>query len=311
MQKIDKNKVLKVLKAIAPWATFFVLLLFTLKVAHAQSYLGGDWDKYIGGVDDFTKTSKSGEDLAISFAYSIVHIVRNVIGGVALIMGVLYGVRLVISRGQEEAITKQKTNFLYAMLGFIVLIVSENIAKIFNPELATADQLVDFNAARDQLRDVVDYMKWMLGSIAVLMFTVSSVRLVTAQGEDEEVTKQKRNITWSILGLLTILLASNIVNAVYIVRAPDETVAAAPTTAIEEIAGVVRLILVFLGPVAIGFTIYAGFMFLSALDNEERATKAKRMITEGVVAIVIIYGAYAMANTVTSANLGFINTLMA
>jgi hypothetical protein len=143
------------------------------------------------------------------------------------------------------------------------------------------------------------------------MFAISALRLVAAQGEDEEVSTQKRNITWSLLGLLVVLLASNIVNAVYVIRSPAETAAAAPEAAISEFAGVIRLILVFLGPAAIAFTIYAGFMYLTALDNEERATKAKRMIVEGVVAIVIIYGAYALVNTLTSADIGFLTSYVA
>jgi len=234
-----------------------------------------------------------------------------VVGGIALIMGILYGVRLVTARGQEDIITKQKTNFLYALMGFIILIISENVARIFNPEFATTDQLIDFDAARDQLRDIVDYMKWMLGSVAVLMFAISSLRLITAQGEEEETTKQKRNVTWSLLGLLVVLLASNLVNAVYVLKSPGEAVAAAPEAAIFEFAGIIRLILVFLGPAAIAFTIYAGFMYLTALDNEERVNKAKRMIVEGVVAIVIIYGAFALVSTLTSADIGLLSSYMA
>ncbi len=310
MRKINKKTTLRIIKAIAPWAAFFVLLLFTVKIAHAQSYLGGDWNKYLQGVPGFTATGESGEDMAISFAKNLIHIVRNIVGGIALIMGVLYGIKLVISRGQEDVITKQKANFLYVLLGFMVLIISENIATLFNPELATASQVIDFNAARDQLRDIVDYMKWMLGSVAVLMSVVSALRLVTAQGEEEQVTKQKKNITWSFMGLLVVLLASNIVNAVYVIRAPDETAAASSVVAISEFAGIIRLLLVFLGPMAIAFTIYAGYMYLTALNSEERATKAKRMVVEGVVAIVIIYGAYAMVNTLTSADIGLLTTYM-
>lgn len=307
MQEINKNKTLRILKAITPWAVFFVLLLFTLKVANAQ-YLGEGWDKYLEGVKSYAPNNKTGEELAENFVLNLVRIVRNVVGGVALVMGVLYGFRLVISRGQEDVITKQKNNFLFALLGFMILIISENIARIFNPETATTAQIVDFDAARDQLRGIADYMKWMLGSISVLMMTISSVRLVTAQGEDEEITTQKRNVLWSFMGLLTVLLASNIINAIYVLNAPDEVQAAGAGVAVGEFTSIIRLILVFLGPMAIVFTIYAGYMWLTALDNEERATKAKRMIVEGVVAIVIIYGAYAMVNTLTSADIGLLTT---
>ncbi|MBN2306576.1 hypothetical protein JXD20_01185 [Candidatus Peregrinibacteria bacterium] len=311
MPKINKNKIIRAFRIMVPWAGFFVLLLFTVKIAHAQSYLGEGWDKYLGGVKTFAPTTASGEELAIGFAKNLIRIIRNVVGGVALIMGVLYGFRLVIARGQEDVITKQKNNFLYALLGFMMLIIAENVASIFNPERATTAQLIDFDAARDQLRDITDYIKWLLGSVAVLMMVISSIRMITARGEEEAITKQKRNITWSFLGLLTIMLASNIVNSIYVLNEPAETRAAAAETGIGEFAGVIRLILVFVGPLAIIFTIYAGYIYLTALDNEDRATKGKRMIVEGVVAIVIIYGAYALVNTLTSAEIGFLNTYIA
>lgn len=310
-QKRKQKEKLRILKAIIPWAVFLILFLGTLKVAHAQGYLGTEWDKYLNNVKYFAPTGKSGEDLAISFILNLVRIVRNIVGGLALVMGVLYGLRLVISRGQEEAISKQKTNFLYMLLGFMILIVSENVAKIFNPEMATADKLIDFNAARDQLRDVVSYMKWLLGSVAVLMFTISGIRLIGAQGEENEISTQKRNITWSLIGLLGVLLASNIVNAIYVIQSPSEAVAGAPKTTINELAGVIRLILVFLGPAAIIFTIYAGFLYLTALADDARAKKGKEMIVAGVVAIVIIYGAYALVNTLTSVKLGFVSSFLA
>lgn len=311
MAKIKQERIIRLFKQIAPWAAFLVLLLVTVKMAHAQSYLGEGWDKYLGEVPTFAPTGASGEELAESFVRNLIRIVRNVVGGIAMIMGVVYGFKMVIARGQEDALSKQKSNFLFALLGFMILIIAENIAGIFNPEKASSAQLIDFNAARDQLRDIADYMKWMLGSVAVLLMAVSSARLVMAQGEDEEITKQKRNITWSFLGLLVVLLASNIVNSIYVLRAPDETASAGADVAIGEFTGIIRLILVFLGPVAIAFTIYAGYMYLTALDNEERANKAKRMIVEGVVAIVIVYGAYALVNTLTSANFGFLNSFIA
>lgn len=294
-----------------PWVLFFGLLLLTLKAAHAQSYLGTEWDRYLQNVRSFTPTTLSGEELAINLVLNGIRIIRNIVGGVALIMGILYGLRLVLARGQEEVIAKQKSNFIYALLGFMILIISENVALIFNPERATSEQLIDFNAARDQLRDIVDYIKWLLGSVIVLMMTISSVRMILSRGDQEEITKQKRNLTWSLLGMLLILLANNIVNAVYVINSPTEVVAAGAEAGITEFTGIIRLILVFMGPLAIAFTIYAGFVYLTALENEEQASKGRRMIVWGIVAIVTIYGAYAIVNTITGANLEAFNLYLA
>jgi hypothetical protein len=291
------------IKKIAKWALFTVALIICVKVVHAQSYLGEGWDQYLTGVKTFAPNSRTGEDLAINFVLNAIRIVRNVVGAVALLMGIIYGVKMIFARGEEDALTKQKKNFLFVFIGFIVLIISENVASIFNPETATSQALIDFDAARDQVRDIIDYVKWLLGSIIVLYMVISSVRLISAQGNDEEIKTQKNNITYGFIGILVILLANNIVNAIYIINSPQETAAASPTTAIGEITSLIRLALVFLGPIAIAFTIYAGFYYLSALDNEERVNKAKRMIVAGITAIVIIYAAYALVNTIAQEDL--------
>ncbi|MBN1258818.1 hypothetical protein JXA05_03610 [Candidatus Peregrinibacteria bacterium] len=291
----------KAIRLAFPVILFSLGLFVMLKAAYAASYLGGDWDQFIKSqIPSFTQPG-TGEDLATAFIRNGIRIVRNIVGAIALIMGILYGMSLIFARGKEETITKQKNNFLYMMIGFVVLIVAENVAGIFNPEKAAGDKLIDFQAASDQLRDIMNYVKWLLGSVTVLLMTISGIRMITAGSDEETVTKQKRNLTWSLIGLLVILLASNIVNAVYVMNEKGEAVgAAAPQTAIQEIAGVVRLLLVFLGPIAVLFTIYAGYIYLTALDNEERSKKGKMMIVGGVTGIVMVYAAYAIVNTLLS-----------
>jgi hypothetical protein len=293
---VKKDTIKKIIRIIVPGVLLVLLLLLTLKTAHAaDSYLGTEWDKYLrGGIDTGSKT---GEDLAVGFIQNLVRILRYIIGGVALIMGTIYGISFIFARGKEDTITKQKQNFLWIFVGFIILIVAENVARIFNPEEATSTQLVNFEAARDQLREATTYIKWLLGSVFVLLMTISGIKMATAGSNEENITKQKRNLVFSLIGMLIILLASNIVNAIYVIRSPNEIVSGGPTAVTGEVASIIKLILVFLGPAAVAFTIIAGFFYLTAFDNEERSKKAKQMIVGGITGIVLIYSAYAIVNT--------------
>ena len=282
-----------------------VILLFVLLGVNGTlaSYLG-NWDQFITDLPGQGTANFSGEDMAIQYIKNLVRIFRYVIGGVALVMAVIYGLRLVFSQGKEEEFSKQRKNILWLFLGFIMLLISENMAQyIFNPESATTDKLINFNAAHDQLRDIANYLKWLLGSIIILAMLLSSVRMITSGGDEEVLTKQKRNFTWSLIGMLVILLASNIVNALYVVNSPTQVAAASPDVAIVEIASIVRLILVFTGPLAVLFTIYAGFMYLTALDNEERAKKGRTLIVTGIIGIIIIFASYTFVNTMINNNI--------
>lgn len=304
------RRFLRTIKPYLPWVFLMLLLVIIPHSAEAQSVLGERWDQFLSDVPGFSPNNETGESLAINFVLNFVRIIRNVIGAVALVMGIIYGLQLVLAQGSEETISKQKSNFLWVFVGFAILIIAENVAGIFNPENASTSALIDYNAARDQLRDITDYLKWLLGSVLVLLMSISAIRMITAGGDEDTISEQRRNLIWSGIGMLIILLASNIVNAIYVLNAPDEASAANASTAITEIAGIIRLILVFMGPAAIAFTIYAGVMHLTALDNEDRAGQARRMIVGGVVGIVIIYAAYAIVNTIVSQDLASVISLI-
>ncbi|MBI5411764.1 hypothetical protein HZA43_01150 [Candidatus Peregrinibacteria bacterium] len=287
-----------------PYLAFGLLLwaLLQLKTAHAANYLGTDWDQYLkGGLQSFGVSDKNGEDLALAFVERLVQIVQYLIGGVGLLVALVYGIQLVMSRGKEETITKTKTNLIWLVLGFLILIAARNIAELFQPGKAISGEMVNFEAANDQLRSIVSYLKYLFGFILIFSMLISGIQLMMAQGEEEKVTTQKRNLTYSLIGMLFVLLASNLVNAFYFMKSPTEAAPAAPGNLIAEIAGIVKLALIFLGPLAIIMTIIAGFFYLTAFDSEERTKKARDMIIGGVTGIVLIYGALAIVNTFLAA----------
>ncbi len=298
-----KNKTIinikKIIKFLFPVITFCGMLFIILKVANAESAIGNGWNKHLPEGLKAIEGS-NGEDMAESMIKGGIRVIRYILGGVALIMGIIYAVGLIFSQGSEDAISKNKKAFIWVFVGFLVMIISENIADIFNPTKSTTDKIIDFNATRDQLRDIAQYLKWLFGSIIVFMMTISGLKMITAGGEEETISTEKRHLVWSMMGMLFILLSTNIVNAIYKINSPKEIVSAGAQPLIEEIGGVISLILIFLGPIAILFTIYAGFVYLTALDNDDKISKAKTMIIAGVTGIIMIYSAYAIINTLIS-----------
>ncbi|QQR83934.1 hypothetical protein IPJ72_01895 [Candidatus Peregrinibacteria bacterium] len=195
---------------------------------------------------------------------------------------------------------------MWLLVGFIVLMIADQVALIFNPEASTSAELIPLQQARNEVLDVVRYLKWLFSAVVTIFITISAVRLVTAGGEEDTLTTEKRHLTWGGIGLLVILLANNIVSSFYVIRDTaqgSDAQAAGAETALTQMAGLIRLLLIFLGPIAVLFTIYAGFLYLSALDDDENTGKAKKLIVAGVTAIVIVYAAYALVNTFLSAPL--------
>ena len=52
-----------------------------------------------------------------------------------------------------------------------------------------------------------------------------------------------------------------------------------------------------LGLAAFGYLVMAGFIYLTALDNEQAATKAKHMVVQVVIGVLVILSAYAIVFT--------------
>jgi len=66
----------------------------------------------------------------------------------------------------------------------------------------------------------------------------------------------------------------------------------------EGIMTIVKYLLTFLGVIAILVMLYGGFVWLTSAGNEEKVGQAKKIITAGIIGLVIIFISYALARFV-------------
>ena len=66
------------------------------------------------------------------------------------------------------------------------------------------------------------------------------------------------------------------------------------------IASVIRIILGFLGIVAVVIILLGGFKWMTAGGNEEKVGEARKLIVQGIVGLVIILAAFGIATFVIS-----------
>lgn len=66
----------------------------------------------------------------------------------------------------------------------------------------------------------------------------------------------------------------------------------------QIIAKIIKIILGFLGIVAVILILYGGFLWMTAAGNEENIAKAKKLLMAGVIGLVIILSAFAITNFV-------------
>jgi hypothetical protein len=70
---------------------------------------------------------------------------------------------------------------------------------------------------------------------------------------------------------------------------------------VEQIVpNIIKNFLSVLGLIAVVLIIYAGFLWMTAGGNEEQVSKAKKLITNAVIGLIIIMAAYSIAYFVIS-----------
>jgi hypothetical protein len=66
----------------------------------------------------------------------------------------------------------------------------------------------------------------------------------------------------------------------------------------EIAAGVINILLGFLGIVAVVIILIGGFKWMTAGGNEDKTAEARKLITAGIIGLVIILAAFAIAKFV-------------
>lgn len=66
------------------------------------------------------------------------------------------------------------------------------------------------------------------------------------------------------------------------------------------IANIIRTAMGLLGIIAVLIVLYGGFKWMTAAGSEEKVGEAKKIITSGIIGLIIIISAYAIASFVVT-----------
>lgn len=267
---------------------------------------------------NFDIPTPSGDDaksILENLVYGIAQNVREVIAALAIAFLVLSGFFLVTAQGEEEQVTKQKKNILWALIGLAILSMSGAIMEIFKfacPDGVCESYFTDANTLRErvhkfdlQVQIIVTFIRYIIGSIAILYIVRSALKMIVA-GYKEEVTTEEKKTIWAILiGLLIIGISDFFVRKVlYKVRPYPSTIeddiVVNPEKGIEQIIGITNFIVTFAGPVAVLMLVVGAILYLMSGGDETRMNRAKELIMYTLVGIIVIYSAYGIVATFIS-----------
>ena len=108
----------------------------------------------------------------------------------------------------------------------------------------------------------------------------------------------------SLLPLLPILLVTLFFSALPVLAQPDlgmdfiEPLGLAEADPRVAAVGLIQLLMTFLGIIAVIIILYGGFVWLTAAGNEERVSKAKKIIVAAIIGLIVILSSFLIINFV-------------
>ena len=139
----------------------------------------------------------------------------------------------------------------------------------------------------------MDLLKYLLGTISVVMIIISGVRLITSVKNVEDVaSKQKENMKYAIIGLIVVIAADAFIKQVFYgeygeVYRTISDVQTAAQNGTNQIKGIYNFIEAFLGALSVFMIILAGARMITSGGKEEAQEKAKKQITWAVAGLII------------------------
>lgn len=141
---------------------------------------------------------------------------------------------------------------------------------------------------------VIDLVKYVLGSIAVLMTIINALQLITGGKESEDrQTKNKNFLSHAILGLILVFVADEAIKLAFFGEEgeflrDEETAAEYASAGSDILKGMYTAVQVFLGSIAVLMLVYSGVEMLAAAGSEETVNSARKRIYVAAIGLVIV-----------------------
>lgn len=132
-------------------------------------------------------------------------IILQVAAGGCVLAIVWAGFQMVISLGDGGKIGQAKNAILYAMLGLGITVLSQFlISSVISEYVPTDDPTVIHLTI---LKGIIRYLRNVLNAALAVVIVIGAIRMVMAQGKQDEFTKGRQAILWAVIGALVVNFA--------------------------------------------------------------------------------------------------------
>jgi len=236
-----------------------------------------------------------------AFGFNILSVIKLILGGVLLVYIVYAWAQMIWSMwSDEDALTKSKTQMLYAIYAIIFINIPGVLYMTFhrNNHWTISDRgdsasyiaESNWNLFFDGWmfwytfwEQIVWFMELAISAVAIIMLLYASLDLMRSRWREEKVTETKKKfLTW-ILALVFVWIIEAWKGFAYTLNVWKAT------NIFSELAD---LALFFAWPTAFFFLTIAAYYYITSWWDEEKVKKAKSIIINTLIATVILLAAY-------------------
>ena len=218
----------------------------------------------------------------------IVPAVKVIFVGVAVLYVARFAITIIMFGGNESTLTEQRQAFGEAARGMALVGIATLIVDTFAPS-AAGTGLVNQTPLTDAFNRIADYITIITGAFLIFIISFAGFRIIVLQGNEGEVDKQKKNFFNGLLGVVLLLTARIIVDAILPSGSPNGLVV--------EIGGMIRFLLEIIAGLAIVSIIASGLLFIVSLHNDNVRQRAKRILLSTIIILIIVIFSHLIVST--------------
>lgn len=208
------------------------------------------------------------------------------VAAVAIVSLLITSIKMVMFAGEESSSKDAKMSYIYIIVGLTITALAQWIVSAFAPD-QVGNALVDRGIVEEGAGNIITFIRLAMAIGLMVNIVIQGFRVLTSQGEQEQLDKARKRMIGGFIGAGAIMLA----NAVVVAVVPE--LGGSATGAALEIAGIANYIITILGFLALLGVILAGVLLMLSAD-ESLKEKAKTIIKTCVIALVIVILSYAL-----------------
>lgn len=236
-----------------------------------------------------------------SIVFSIMSVLKYIVLGITLLYLTISLFRIIASTNPDEELDKLKKYVGYLVFA-IVLILSADVFFLQVLDLSGGGFLENTDSAiaaarlgSQEILGVVRVVEYLIGAIALTFLVIAGFRLVTNAGNEDVIDKAKKQVIYSVVGILLVLISESLVREIFFV---NDGASFDVNAANRFIVTLTNFVSGFIAIAAVISLLYAGFSYVFNPGSDENSSRAKNAVVGAVVGIIIAAGAFAVVNTV-------------